>query len=182
MRNPFTKSASGFHSLLQEQIRHEFTASQQYIAVAVHFDSNRLPQLAKRFYAQAAEGRGHALIMVQYLLDRDIPVEVGGLDEVRPSFDDVVDAVRFSLEMEKTVTEQITALSSSARESDDYLGEQFMQWFLHEQVEEVAAMTTLLTVSERAGGNTFDIEEYVARESPHVRAGAQAPRIAGGGA
>ncbi len=35
--------------LLQEQIRSEFTASQQYIAVAVQFEGADLPQLAKHF-------------------------------------------------------------------------------------------------------------------------------------
>ena len=46
-----------------------------------------------------------------------------------------------------------------------------MQWFLKEQVEEVASMTTLLTIVDRAGDNLFDIEDFVAREmnSPRGR-------------
>ncbi|KAA0024736.1 ferritin [Antrihabitans cavernicola] len=182
MSNPFTKSDSAFHTLLREQIRHEFTASQQYIAIAVYFDSSRLPQLARRFYTQASEERGHALMMVQYLLDRDLPVEVSGMDEVTSTFDSVSGAVELALNMEKDVTAKITALSRSARETGDYLGERFMQWFLQEQVEEIASMTTLLTVIDRAAGNTFDIEEYVARESSTTTsAGAAAPKAAGGG-
>lgn len=182
MSSPFTKSDSAFHTLLRQQIRHEFTASQQYIATAVYFDSGRLPQLARRFYAQATDERRHAMMMVQYLLDRDLPVEVTGLDDVTATFESVQAAVAHALDMEKQVTGQITALSRSARETGDYLGEQFMQWFLQEQVDEVARMTTLLTVIERAAGNTFDIEEFVARESTGPgSAGAAAPKAAGGG-
>src|SRR3712207_7856535 len=51
------------------------------------------------------------------------------------------------------------------RSEDDYKGEQFMQWFLKEQVEEVAQMTTLLNVVRRANGNLFDVENFLARES-----------------
>jgi len=54
-------------------------------------------------------------------------------------------------------------------------------WFLKEQVEEVASMTTLLNVAERAGENWFDLENYVARES--IGDGgrdASAPGAAGG--
>lgn len=56
-----TRLETKFHQLLQEQIRSEFGASQQYIAVAVYFDGEDLPQLAKHFYAQAVEERNQAL-------------------------------------------------------------------------------------------------------------------------
>ena len=45
------------------------------------------------------------------------------------------------------------------------LGEQFMLWFLKEQVEEVAAMNTLLTIAQRAGTDWFQIEDHLAREA-----------------
>ncbi len=172
---------SGFHDLLRSQIRREFTASQQYTAVAVYFDSNRLPQLAKRFYLQAAEERHHALMMVQYLVDRDATVRVDGLDEIQPEFESVRAAVELALQQEQRVTEQIQQLAHTARAAGDYLGEQFVQWFLKEQVEEVAYMTTLLTVIDRADGNLFDVEEFVARElTGATAADPGAPRIAGG--
>ena len=71
-----------FNALLREQIRSEFTASQQYVAIAVYFDGADLPQLAAHFYAQAVEERNHAMMLVQYLLDRDIDVEIPGIDSV----------------------------------------------------------------------------------------------------
>ncbi len=169
-----------FHALLQEQIRHEFTAAQQYIAVAVYFDAADLPQLAKHFYSQAVEERNHAMMLVQYLLDRDVPVEIPGTDAVRNQFDAPRDALVLVLELERTVTDQISRLASVARDEGDYLGEQFMQWFLREQVEEVAVMTTLLRVADRAGTNMFDLENFVAREIHTAAPEPGAPRIAGG--
>ncbi|MEZ0363542.1 ferritin [Mycobacterium sp. pUA109] len=169
-----------FHALLQEQIYNEFSAAQQYIAIAVYFDGGDLPQLAKHFYAQAVEERNHAMMMVQYLLDRDVHVEIPGVDTVRNQFDAPREALALALDQERTVTEQVSRLVGVARDEGDYLGEQFMQWFLREQVEEVSLMTTLVRVAGRAGDNLFDLENFLAREVGTVSAEPGAPRIAGG--
>ncbi|MGK2881824.1 MAG: ferritin [Mycobacterium sp.] len=169
-----------FMSLLHEQIRNEFTAQQQYLAMAVYFDGADLPQLAGHFYAQAVEERNHAMMLVRYLLDRDIHVEIPGIDAVRNSFDTPTDALKMALQQERAVTDQITRLAATARDEVDYLGEQFMQWFLKEQVEEVALMTTLLRVAERAGANLFDLEEFIAREISGPQRETGAPGAAGG--
>jgi ferritin len=79
------------------------------------------------------------------------------------------------------VTEQISRLAAVARDEGDYLGERFMQWFLKEQVEEVALITTLVRVSERAGADLFHLEDFVAREVGAAAADATAPKAAGGG-
>ncbi|MHA6779484.1 ferritin [Pseudonocardia saturnea] len=174
-------AASKFQSLLRDQIRNEFTASMQYTAVAVYLDDQDLPQLAAHFYAQSLEERNHAMSMVQYLLDSDLPVHIPGVDDVRNDFGSVEDVVELALAQEKTVTAQITALARTARDEGDYLGEQFMQWFLKEQVEEVASMSTLLTVVRRAGDNLFHIEDFVARElSKATTTDPTTPPVAGG--
>jgi ferritin len=153
-----------FHTLLQEQIRHEFTATQQYTAIATYLDNDDVPQLAKFFYRHAGEEREHAMKMVQYFIDRDYRVEIPGADEVRNQFDTPRDAIALALDLERTVTKQISALAAAARDEGDYLGEQFMWWFLEEQREEEAVMITLLRVADRAAGNIFDIEEFVERD------------------
>ena len=169
-----------FHALLHDQIRNEFNASHQYIATAVYFDNSDLPQLAKHFYKQAVEERNHAMMIVQYFLDRDISVELSGVDAAKGQFENAREPIALALTQEKTVTEQIVQLASTAREEGDYLGEQFMQWFLKEQVEEVASMTTLLTIADRAGSNLFDLEEFVAREMSGPADTSGAPHGAGG--
>ena len=170
-----------FHALLRDQIRNEFNASQQYIATAVYFANVDLPQLAKHFYAQSVEERNHAMMIVQYFLDRDITVELTGVDGAKTVFTDAREPIALALAQEETVTEQVVNLASTAREEGDYVGEQFMQWFIKEQVEEVAKMRTLLNVADRAGHNLFDLEQFVAREmNTSVVADAGAPTVAGG--
>jgi len=155
---------STYEKLLQEQIRNEFTASQQYTAVAVWFDDQDLPQLAGHFYKQALEERNHAMMMVQYLLDKDVRPLIPGVGEVENDFTTALDPLELALQQEITVTKQIETLARAARDESDYIGEQFMQWFLKEQVEEVAAMTTLVNVAKRAGDNLFHLEDFLARE------------------
>lgn len=169
-----------FHALLQEQIYNEFSSAQQYIAIAVYFDQFDLPQLAQHFYRQAVEERNHAMRMVQYLLDRDAAVEIPGVDAVRNHFDKPRDALMLALEQERAVTEQVTRLASVARDEGDYLGEQFIQWFLREQIEEVAKMSTLVRVAKRAGDNLFDLENFIAREMGAAAPEFGAPAAAGG--
>jgi ferritin len=169
-----------FHVLLQEQVYNEFTNAQQYIAIAVYFDGSDLRQLAKHFYAQAVEERNHAMMLVQYLLDRDARVEIPGVDGVRNQFDTPRDALALALDLERTVTDQVSRLAAAARDEGDYLGEQFMQWFLKEQVEEMALMTSLVRVADRAGANLFDLENFVAREIDSPPGSSDAPAVAGG--
>ncbi|WP_130348870.1 ferritin [Herbihabitans rhizosphaerae] len=177
---PHTHS-SKFNDLLQAQVRNEFTASQQYIALAVWFDDQDLPQLAKHFYRQSLEERNHAMMIVQYLLDNDVAVKVPGVDDVRNDFKESSDLIQLALTQEREVTDEVIALAKVARDEDDYKGEQFMQWFLKEQVEEVAQMSTLLNVVKRANGNLFDVENYLARETVGDNGSDPlAPRTAGG--
>ena len=171
--------ADSFVTQLNEQIGHEFAAHQQYVAIAVHYDAETLPQLARFFYLQALEERDHAMMMVQYLLDVGADPLTPGIAAPQTRFTDVVEPIALALEQERRVSEQINALAARARQESDYSSEQFMQWFIKEQVEEVATMSDLLAVVSRNRDDIEDIEEYVAREQGDDRHDAMAPRIAG---
>jgi len=176
-----TSENSQYLRLLGEQVGHELAAHLQYVAIAVWFDSHDLPQLAAHFYRQALEERNHGMMIVQYHLDRGLPVQIPGTPAVRNDFADVIEPLQLALDQEQQVTRQIEAIFRAAREEGDALGEQFLMWFLEEQVEEVAAATTLVTVAKRAGDNLFDLENYVARETiGDAGESASAPRAAGG--
>jgi bacterioferritin B len=153
-----------FPQSLNEQVAHEFAASQQYVAIAVYYDSETLPQLAAHFYRQSLEERNHAMMLVQYLLDAGLEVVTSGIEAPQTSFSDARAPVALALEQEKRVTEQIAALTALAREENNLVGEQFLHWFLAEQREEVASMSDLLAIVERASeSNILLAEDYLAR-------------------
>jgi len=165
---------------LNEQVGHEFAASQQYVAIAVHYDAQTLPRLAAHFYRQAVEERNHALMLVQYLLDASLRIAIPGVAAPQTEFADVVEPVRLALEQERRVTDQISALAQLARTEGDLVGEQFLHWFLQEQREEVSSMGALLTVVERSKDNVMLIEDYLARETGGSALESGAPPAAGG--
>jgi ferritin len=155
-----------FAEALNEQISNEFAAHQQYIGAAVYYDAETLPRLAHFFYRQAVEERNHAMMMVEYLVDVDEDVRIPDISAQQTRFEDPVAPVRMALEQEQRVAREINELFKLARETEDYKAEQFMHWFVKEQVEEVSLMMDLLNVVERAGENLLLAEDYIAREQP----------------
>jgi ferritin len=175
-------AAPAFVSLLNQQIGHEFAASQQYAAVAAHYDAEALPRLAAFFYRQAVEERNHAMMMVQYLIDADERPAFPALPAPQTEFGDIVAPVQLALDQEKRVADQVGELARVARDAGDYASEQFMQWFIKEQVEEIASMNDLLKIVTRAAGDPLRAEEFLAREQVGDTGApdATAPPAAGG--
>ena len=148
---------------INEQIGYEFSASLQYYAIAAHFAAEALPQLSGHFFKQAEEEKEHALRFIKYLVDAGGRVVIPGLDAPQSGFKNPEQAVQLSLEQEVKVTHQINALVELARNENDYITINFLQWFLTEQLEEVSSMDNLLKIVQRAGANVLQADEYLAR-------------------
>jgi bacterioferritin B len=169
-----------FADALNEQISNEFAAHQQYVAAAVYYDAETLPRLAAFFYRQALEEREHAMMMIRYLLDVGEQVRIPDIKAQQTSFEDGSAPVRMALQQEQRVSDEIFGLFELARELKDYRAEQFLQWFVKEQVEEVSLMGDLLNVVERSKDNLLLAEDYIAREKLGEESGdPTAPPVAG---
>jgi ferritin len=153
---------------LNAQIESEFAASAQYVAVAVFFDEQSLPELAQFFYRQAEEERMHAMKFVHFMLDAGAKPIIPGVPAIRNEFEDAADAVQFALNQEMKVTDQINNLVSLSLKHNDHISNNFLQWFVNEQVEEVDTMTTLLQTIRLAAGNMLFVEDYVRRNPQHA--------------
>jgi ferritin len=150
---------------INQQIGNEFSAMLQYYAIAAHFAAEALPELSAHFYKQAEEEKNHALRFIQFLIDTGSRVNISAAPAPEADFKTAEDAAKLSLEQEERVTSQINALVSMAKAESDYTTDNFLQWFVKEQLEEVASMEQLLRVVQRAGeGNLLRVEEYLARE------------------
>jgi ferritin len=152
------------NAAINEQIGNEFAASLQYVAIASHFAGEGLAELAGRFYQQAAEERDHAMRFVKYLVDAGGHVAIPAIAAPKAAFASVEEAVALSLEWEKTVTRQINGLVALAIAESDYIAQNFLGWFVSEQLEEVSTMDNLLKVVQRAGpNNLLYVENYITR-------------------
>src|SRR5689334_6617098 len=119
-----------FVDALNAQISREFYAAHQYTAIATWYAGATFPQLAKFFYDQASEEREHALKMVNYLLDRNEKVDFKEIGSPKSEFPDWIAPLRLALEQEQGVTVNISELQGIARETNDFVSEQFIHWFL----------------------------------------------------
>ena len=151
---------------LNAQIVSEFTAAAQYTAIAVYFDEEGLPELAGFFYRQSDEERMHAVKFVHFMLETGAKPIIPGIPDLRNEFSGAADAVDFALRQELKVTDQINSLVTLATKESDHTTNNFLQWFVTEQVEEVATMTQLLQTIKHAGTNLLLVEDFVRRFTP----------------
>lgn len=150
---------------INAQIGREFGAFLQYVAIATHFDAQSLPQLAKHFSRQAEEERDHAMRFIKYLVDAGAAVVIPAVAAPKSAFAAAEESVKLSLDWEQEVTRQIHTILELALKENDHTTQQFLQWFVEEQLEEVSSMDKLLSVVRRAGeGGLLFVEDYLARE------------------
>jgi ferritin len=157
-----------FVNALNDQIGKEFNAAHQYTALAAWYDRETFPRLAKYFYDQAEEERGHAMKMVNYLRDTNSELKLGQVAAPKTDFTDHVEPIRLALEQERKVTVSISEIFDIARETNDFASESFMQWFVDEQVEEESSMEALLQVAERVREYPMMLEEFLARDGDEL--------------
>jgi ferritin len=149
---------------INQQIGNEFGASLQYVAIAAHFDNEALPVLAAHFYRQAAEERDHAMKFVKFVVETGGQVLIPAVAAPKAKFKSAEEAVKLSLDWEVEVTHQIHKLVELAKKESNYTTDNFLQWFVEEQLEEVSSMDNLLKVIQRAGeSGLLRVEEHLAR-------------------
>jgi bacterioferritin B len=147
---------------INEQIGHEFGASMQYLSIAAYFDRQKLSLLAKLFYEQAEEEKEHALKFVHYVVNTGGALQIPAIPAPKPAFDSAEEAIQAALSWEQEVTAQINRLMDMAANQNDHLAQNFLAWFIDEQLEEVMKMDQLLSVVRRAGErNLLMVEAYL---------------------
>ena len=148
---------------INKQIGNEFGAAMQYVAIAAYFSGDALQQLAEHFFRQAAEENDHAMRFIKYVIDAGGRVVIPTIAAPQGEFKNAEEAIKLSLDQEVEVTHQINALVELARSENDFITNNFLQWFLTEQLEEVSSMDTLLKIVQRGANNLLSVEEYLAR-------------------
>jgi ferritin len=149
---------------LNEQVTNELSAAHKYLGMVYAFDAMGLKIFGKRFAKQSEEEREHALKIAKYIQDAGGNVMVGALDKPRGDYKSAKSIVEAALESEESVTRQIHALVALAEKENDYATRNFLEWFIEEQVEEVADMRELLQWVKMAGeANLFQLENRIAQ-------------------
>lgn len=155
--------STGMNKQLNDQIDSELLACQAYLAMSCVLDGMGLKNLAGRFRKQADEERGHAMKILDYVLEVGGTVTLGALSAPTSQFASVVAIAEAALAHEQKVTRQINDLVALAERENDYATRSFLQWFVDEQVEEIASATHFLQLARMAGPSLLQLEAYAAR-------------------
>ncbi len=137
---------------LNGQVKEEFFASWTYMAMGYAFESMNLKVFAQWFYKQAQEEKTHAEKIAQYILDQGAEVKLTALDAPKTEYKSAEEIVGAAVQHEIKVTKMINKLVDLARKENDHATDNFLQWFVQEQVEEVASTTELHDMVKMATG------------------------------
>jgi ferritin len=133
--------------------------SHQYLNIGSYFQTLGLRKLAAMFFKQGDEERAHGVKFIHYLDEVGGEVEIPAVKAPKSSFKSVEEAVQISLDWELEVTRRINAMMALAIELKDYAAQDFLRWFVTEQVEEVSTMDNLLKVVKAAGDRSLLVVE-----------------------
>jgi ferritin len=121
-----------------EQINAEFFSSFLYLSMAAQFEAESLPGIAKWLKIQAAEEHGHAMKFFNHALERGSKPVLAAIQAPAAKWASAEAAFKNVVDHEVKVTGLIHALVALARKENDYASENFLQYFVKEQVEEEA--------------------------------------------
>lgn len=147
---------------INQQIGNEFGASMQYLQIASYFETEDLLKFAQVFFAQADEERMHAVKFLDFLNEVGAHVSIPEIPKGRDDFKSAKDAVEAALTWEQEVTQQIYNLMDIAVKDKDYISQEFLNWYVMEQREEIAKMSTILGIVRKAGDNLLLAEQLIA--------------------
>ncbi len=138
---------------VNEQIKLEFESSYAYIAMEAYFKGKNLDGFANFFHIQAQEERDHAYLLFNYVYSVGGDVVLKDLAAFDPNFKDEIDIFEKTLAHEELVTRSINSLMTIAIEEQDYATQNYLQWFVKEQVEEEDTASGLLEKVKMINGH-----------------------------
>lgn len=140
--------------LLEEmntQIKLELYSAYLYLAMSAHFDEANWAGFAKWLKMQAEEEQEHAMKFYEFIHDRNAKVTLQTIEAPPSHFGTPVDIFEEVLKHEQSVTARINLLYSIAVEDKDYASQEFLNWFVKEQVEEEKNANMVLDWVKLAG-------------------------------
>ena len=159
---------------LNDQINREFGAAYVYLGMAAYFESLDLEGFAGWMRAQSEEEWAHGMRIYDHLAARDVPIELGALDEAETEYNDPQSVVAEALRLEQGTTRAVNALYARSIELGDYQAKALMDWFVNEQIEEEDTLRTLLSqlrIAGDDGAGLLILDRELAARQPTTAAG-----------
>jgi ferritin len=148
--------SDGLQKALNGQVNAELYSSYLYLAMSMYFEDAGLPGAASWMKIQAQEELWHAWKFMDYINERGGRVLLEAIAKPEGEWSSSLDAFETVLAHERRVSSLIGGLVELARAEKDYMTDNFLQWFVAEQVEEEATADEVVRkfgLAGDAGGN-----------------------------
>jgi len=119
-----------------EQVKAEMWSSNLYLAMAVYFMEKGLDGCAHWMKKQSEEETSHALKLIEYAIKRGGKILIPRIDPINCEWESVQDVFEKVYKHECSVSEMIDNLMDIAISENDKATQEFLRWFVNEQVEE----------------------------------------------
>ncbi len=123
---------------LNKQVNEEFFSAYLYLAMSAYFESMNLSGFANWMYVQYQEENTHALKIFKYIIERDAEASLKAIDTPQLKWESPLHAFEDALNHKKKVSALINNLTDLALIEKDHATNNFLQWFISEQVQEEA--------------------------------------------
>lgn len=137
--------------MLNEQISKEAHSSATYLAMASWCDQNALNYSAEFFYKQSTEEREHMLRIFRFINDNGGTAYAPKVDGVPHEYNSLQEIYETALDQEISITKSINNIVARCRKLQDFASENFLQWFVQEQMEEEKKIRRILDMFDLMG-------------------------------
>ncbi len=151
---------------LNKQLNRELYSAYLYLSMAAYFESINLKGFAHWLKVQAKEELGHAMKFFEFINERNGKVVLETIEKPKVDWSSPVEAFKDVYEHEQKITSYIHNLVELARKNNDYATENFLTWFVSEQVEEEAQANEIyqkLKFCEKSVGGLFVLDHHLGK-------------------
>jgi len=138
---------------LQLQVEKESYSSAFYLSMASWMDQQGYEGTALFLYRQSDEERAHMLKIFHFINENDGHAMVPKVEEPPAKFKDYLTCFKQVLEQEQAVTRSIHELVTLAMKEKDHAANNFLQWYVSEQMEEETQIKSILNKLKIIGGD-----------------------------
>lgn len=138
---------------LNKHLNEEMFSSYLYLSMSAYFETKNLKGFANWMRLQSQEEYMHAMKFYSYIIQVGGNVTLAQINAPKTSWKNHMEVFKETLEHEKYITELINKLVDLAIQEKDHATNNFLQWFVNEQVEEVATAEDIVNKLEMIGDN-----------------------------
>jgi ferritin len=141
--------------ICNRQIEREGYSSNLYLAMASWAETSGFGGVADWLYAQADEEKLHMLKFIKYMNERGGKAVLPAFKKPPVDFKGIVEMFTEVLKHEEFITASINEIVALTLEEKDFNTQNFLQWFVTEQVEEEASVRSILDKVKLVGKNNM---------------------------